>query len=236
MRRLVVTIALLTLAAPAAAQAQSPPLRARLSSCGERTAIFTGSMPKVRGTKRMWMRFDIVARGQAVTTFAAVKAPGLSLWQKSASASGFVFSQRVQGLAAPGSYKAIVRFRWYGAGGKLLRSTSRETATCVQPDPRPDLRAGLLAAAPGPTPDQATYTLVVRNVGRGAAGAFDVAFGALTQPVAEGLAPGATWTVSFVAPRCAPGSDVSFTLDAGGVVDEAVELDDVVTRPCPLAA
>ena len=61
-------IALLVLALPAAAQAQAPPLRAKLAACTSgptaavRTATFVGSMPAVAGTKRMWMRFDLLAR------------------------------------------------------------------------------------------------------------------------------------------------------------------------------
>ncbi|MGZ6674885.1 MAG: hypothetical protein ACXVFM_21315, partial [Solirubrobacteraceae bacterium] len=110
MRRAAPLIVLLALALPAAAQAQAPPLRARLSACQngpsaiDRTATFVGSMPAIAGTKRMWMRFDLFARVAPSTDFAAVKAPKLGVWQKSAPgrvSSGFVFTQRVQGLTAP---------------------------------------------------------------------------------------------------------------------------------------
>lgn len=231
MRRFALLISLLALAAPAAAHAQAPPLRAKLAVCGDRTASFTGSMPKIRGTVRMSMRFDLVASG------VALKASGLGMWQRSrtSTASGFVFTQRVQGLAAPGRYKATITFRWYGPHGKVLRTTSRTTGTCVLPDPRPDLQAGILAVVAGPQPGQATYSLVVRNGGRDATGPFDVAFGAQTQPV-DSLDPNATWTVTFVAAACAPGSTLRFDLDPAGVVDEANEADHAVTRACPFAA
>ena len=78
------------------------------------------------------------------------------------------------GAAAPGSYKALVRFRWYDKAGKLLRSTTRSSPVCKQPDQRADLRAGTLDAVRGPLPDQATYQLEVRNDGHTAAGPFDV--------------------------------------------------------------
>ena len=107
---LIVTLVLLVLLAlPAGAQAQAPPLRAKLSACQsgpaamQRTATFVGSMPAVAGTKRMWMRFDLFERVAPATDFAAVKAPKLGVWQKSApgrASSGFVFTQRVQGLTA----------------------------------------------------------------------------------------------------------------------------------------
>ena len=156
-------------------------------------------MPAVAGTKRMWMRFDLFARVAPATGFAAVKAPKLGVWQKSAPgrvSSGFVFTQRVQGLTAPASFRAQVRFRWYGKGGKLLRSATRTSAICKQPDQRPDLRAGALDAVRGPLPDQATYALDVRNDGHTAAAGFDVVLtvGGAEQPAQHvaGLAPAAT--------------------------------------------
>ena len=161
-------IAIVALAAPAAAHAQAPLLRAKLTSClsgpdaTDRTATFTGSMPRIKGTKRMWMRFDLQARTPPATSYKTIKVPGLGVWQKSATAkssSGFVFNQRVQALAAPGAYRVTVRFRWYGRSGKLLRSTSRQSATCTQPDQRPDLRAGDLGGVLGPGAGQATYYL-----------------------------------------------------------------------------
>jgi hypothetical protein len=196
-------------------------------------------MPAIKGTRRMWMRFDLLVHGSA-PGFVALKAPGLGLWQRSAPgrAAGFVFTQRVQGLAAPGAYRAVVRFRWYGKGGRLLRAAARETAVCKQPDQRPDLQIGRLGAVPGPGPDVATYTLVVRNGGRGPAGAFDVLLSGAgadqpTQRVTQ-LDTGATTTLIFAAPPCAPGSTVRVTVDARGEVAESNELDDAVERTCPL--
>jgi CARDB len=249
MRRAALITAVLAVAAPAAAHAQAPLLRAKLTACQsgpqptDRTATFTGSMPKIKGTKRMWMRFDLQQLVPPATAYVTVKAPGLGVWQKSATtpSSGFVFTQRVQALAAPGTYKATVRFRWYGHGGKLLRSAKRETTTCKQPDQRPDVRAGVLDAVRGPQPGQATYMLIVRNAGRTDAGPFDVGFNVdgadqPAQRVTAGLEEGAEQTLTFVAPVCAPSSNVRFTLDAGGEVAEASETDDVVLRACPFTA
>lgn len=247
MRRVAPLIALLALALPAGAHAQAPPLRAKLAAClsgplaTARTATFVGSMPAVAGTKRMWMRFALFARIPPASDFAAVKAPKLGVWQKSAPgrvSSGFVFTQRVQGLTAPGAFRVQVRFRWYGSSGRLLRSATRTSATCKQPDQRADLRAGTLEAIRTVDPGQATYELEVRNDGHTAAGPFDVALtvGGVEQPaerVLDGLAPGASYTVTFLAPRCAPGSMLRFDLDAEDEVDESAKLDDVVERACP---
>jgi hypothetical protein len=249
MRRLALIAALAALAVPGAAHAQAPPLRAKLASClsgpgaGDRTAVFTGSMPATKGTRRMWMRFDLLARGGPATGFAPLKVPGLGVWQKSVPGHpiGFVFTQRVQALVAPGAYKAVVRFRWYGKGGKLLRSARRESGVCRQPDQRPDLRVASMDAVPGPQPGQATYRLLVRNDGPTDAAPFGVLFRVAdvdqpVQRVAGGVEAGARLTLSFVAPRCAPGSMVRFTLDAGGELDEANEANNVLERVCPLVA
>jgi hypothetical protein len=246
-RRLALLIAVLVLAAPAVAHAQAPPLRAKVTACSsgplatDRAATFTGSMPAIKGARRMWMRFDVLAHIGSATGFAPLKVPGLGVWQKSAPGhpSGFVFTQRVQGLVAPGAYKAVVRFRWYGKGSRLLRATSRETAVCRQLDQRPDLQAGRLDAVPGPGTGEATYTLVVHNAGRGPAGPFDVLLSGVgaDQPAQRvtGLEAAATTTLIFAGPRCAPGSTVRVTVDARGEIAEADEADDVVERTCPLA-
>ncbi len=247
-RRVAPLIVIAALALPAGAQAKAPPLRARLSACqsgpaaADRTATFVGSMPAVAGTRRMWMRFDLFGRFAPHADFAALKAPKLGVWQKSAPgrpSSGFVFTQRVQGLTAPAWFRAQVRFRWYGKGGRLLRSATRTSAVCKQPDQRPDLRAGALDAARGPLLDQATYALDVRNDGHTAAGGFDVVLsvGGAEQPPQHvaALAPAATTTVTFVAPRCAPGSTLRFELDDEDAVEESSEADDVVERACPFS-
>lgn len=225
MSRVVLIAALLALAAPAAAQAQPPALQARLTACEtgpglvDRSASFTGSMPAVAGTRRMAMRFDLLQRAAGSRAFVPVAVPGLGVWQRSLIGKpGFVFTQHVRELAAPAAYQAVVRFRWYGRGGGVLRVARRETRVCRQPEMRPDLRAGRLDATDGPLPGSATYRLVVRNDGRSAAGAFDVALSVndAPQPIQRlgGLGSHALEVVSFVAPRCAPGSVVRFVLDA----------------------
>jgi hypothetical protein len=246
-RHVVLLIAVLVLALPAGAHAQAPPLRVKLAACqsgpaaAARTASFVGSMPAIAGTKRMWMRFDLFARVAPASSYAAVKASKLGVWQKSAPgrvSSGFVFTQRVQGLTAPGSFRAQVRFRWYGSRGKLLRSATRTSASCKQPDQRADLRAGALDAFRDADPGQAIYQLAVSNDGHTAAGPFDVVLtvAGAEQPaerVLSGLAPGASSTVTFLAPRCAPGSTLRFEVDAEDEVEESGEVDDVVERACP---
>jgi CARDB protein len=247
MRRVAPILCLIALAGPATALAQAPPLRARLVACttgpqpAQRTAAYLGSMPSFPGVRRMAMRFDLLARQPPSPDFVPIAVPLLGVWLRShVNRSGFIFTQRVQALVAPGSYRAVVRFRWYGSGHRLLRSRRRLTAVCRQPDWRPNLHAGALTMTPGATPDLATYRLVVRNTGRGDAGPFDVALSLGPTPlvarVAAGLPAGGRTSVEVTAPPCAPGSTLVLTLDAHGEVSESREGDDIVVRSCPAVA
>jgi hypothetical protein len=234
--------------APAAARAaeqQRPPLQARLVSCttgptaSARVAAFTASMPALARTARMWIRFDLLQRMPGEARFATVALPAWGRWERSqVGRAGFIYTKRVRALRAPGAYRARVRFRWYDARGGVQRRAQRVTKTCRQPDPRPDLRAGALAVAPGLGPSSATYLLTVRNAGRGAARPFDVVLsaGGMPQPPVhvDGLAAGATRVVDVPGPLCDVGSTLRFVLDAGAAVAESDEADDVVDRACPV--
>jgi hypothetical protein len=219
-------------------------LSARATACttGEqdtsRAAAFTGSMPAVAGTRRMQMRFVLVQRLGEKGPFARVDVPGWGGWEKSdPGRPGFVFTKRVDSLAAPASYRAQITFRWLGRKGHALRTTVRTTPACVQPDPRPDLVLGGLDIAPKGA-DQAVYTLAVSNDGRSAADAFTVTItvdGAVQPPLTLGpLAAGERRQGTIVGAGCAAGSMVTVTVDSGDAVDESAEDDDIVQRPCPI--
>lgn len=236
MRRVVfLFLAAIAVLVPAGASAAATPLRASLTSCSTvtRTAVFSGSMPDVRGTRTMAMRFDLQTRRDAGAGWEELKVPGLGVYKRSSTGrTGFVFTQRVQGLAAPGTFRAVVRFRWYVPGGRILRSAARTTGGCTLPDPRPDLRAGVLAGTPQ-ADGTVRYALAVSNSGRLDAGPFAVQIAGVRATVAA-LAAGAQTTVTVDAPGCAPGQSVAIVLDPAGQVDEADESDDSVQRPCPL--
>src|SRR3954471_22154702 len=207
MRRLAAIACLLApLAAPAApavagaAQAR-PPLRARLVACttgpsaAARRATFTASMPAVARAARMAMRFDLLQRMEGDAEFARVALPAWGRWERSEPGrTGFIWTKTVRALRAPGAYRARVLFRWYDPSGRVVRRARRVTPVCREPDPRPDLQAGALAAAPGLAANSVTYLLSVRNAGRGAAGPFAVALATAGMPQAPvavaGLAPG----------------------------------------------
>ncbi|HWI73013.1 MAG TPA: CARDB domain-containing protein [Baekduia sp.] len=246
-RRTLLLAALLTLALPAAARADKVSLSAKVADCttgatdDQRAAAFTGSMPSTAGTKRMQMRFLLTQRlGPGPKgTYKKLSVPGWGGWEKSyPGKQGFVFTKRIEALTAPAAYRAIVTFRWLDAKGHVLRTTSRTSAACEVPDPRPDLvLAGVDAAATGK--DTAAYTVAVGNEGHSEAVPFAVTVtvgGVVSDPVILGpIAAGDRVSGTLAAPRCVPGSTITVTIDAANAVDESVEDDDVVERPCPLA-
>jgi hypothetical protein len=235
---------LLAVAAPAAAQ--RPALAATLEDCrvspepALRSAAFMASMPAMRRTRRMELRFDLFQRtGRA--GFVALRLPRWGVWQRSrAGVPGFVYTKRVTGLEAPAGYRAVVRFRWLDARGRVQRRARRVTRACRQPDLRPDLRASGLTAEPGAAPQTATYRFTVTNAGRGDAGAFGVVLTANRTPQPEqrlgGLAAGASEVVTLIGPRCTPGSIVRVAVDSASEVVEGRERNNAVDAPCPLTA
>jgi hypothetical protein len=223
------------------------PLSAKVASCltgadpDTRSAAFTGSMPALSGTRRMQMRFGLLQRSgsSSKARFKKVSVPGWSGWVSSdPGRDGFVFTKRVEALSAPAAYRATVTFRWLDARGHAQKTLSRTTPVCEEPDPRADLvLASLSATALGRS--QAAYAISVENDGLSEADPFAVTLtigGQVSNPLTLGpIAAGAQATGSLAAPRCAPGSTITVTLDVAGTVDESVESDDEIERPCPLA-
>src|SRR4051794_10525550 len=155
---------------------EKPPLEVKLQTCqtgatpSDRYAVFTGSMPRQPKTASMAMRFDLYERTPQSTEFGHVALPKWGIWERTTKAGvpGFIFTKRIDQLAAPATYRAVVSFRWYDAKGKLLRSARRVSPNCHQPDPRPDLHVKRVYF------DGGKMHVVVRNRGRGVAGAVDV--------------------------------------------------------------
>jgi hypothetical protein len=234
-------------AAPAAAAAQRPPLRAALTQCtvsadpAERVAVFTASMPALRRTRTMEMRFTLFQRTRGAAAFVPVAVPRWGVWQRSRpGVPGFIFTKRVTGLQAPAQYRAVVRFRWRDARGRVHRRARRATRACRQPDLRPELRAEGLTAGPGPAPQTAIYRFDVVNGGRGDAGPFSVVLTANRTPQPPqrlgGLVAGGRETVTLVGPRCTPGSVVRVAVDSESEVVEAREGNNAANLRCPLPA
>ncbi len=236
-RRTLLTCALAGLAAlgqvvPADA---APRLRASLQRCAPGVAELRGAMPALPGARRMAMRFDLQAREPESGVWSALEAPGFGTWVRSLPRrAGFVYVKRVDGLAGPGAYRAIVRFRWTGPDGEVLRTARRTTPACEQDDRRPDLAPGALTAEPGPEPGTLRYRLEVRNEGAGPAGpsAVELDVGGTVVRTALGrLAVGRLALAELVAPACA--APVGVRLDPDDAVLESDEADNLASLPCP---
>ena len=245
MRRTLAIAALLLAVGASPAHAAGPSVALAECTTGptplDRSATFSASMPAREGTRRMWMRFDLYERRPGSRGFRRVKAANFGRWERSRrGVPAFTFTKRVDGLAAPAAYRVEVRFRWYGPGG-LEHRAKRRSAICEQRDPRPDLAIGQVTTARAPDAERLRYVVAVHNRGRGDAA---VPFGVVLTVDGRTQAPqtiatlgaGGTAIVSFVAPRCAPGSLIEIAVDPDGAIAEVREGNNAVTRPCPAGA
>jgi hypothetical protein len=227
--------------AAAPATASESTARVSLSSCttglsaGERTAVYEGRMRRVSGTRRMQMRFALQWRKSGAKRWSAIKAPGLGSWVSSnPGVKSYTFTKRIENLAAPASYRVVVRFRWLDARGHTIDSDSIVARPCRQPDLRPNLVPKRVYAERIGDPERRRYVVVVRNEGATAAGAFDVGFSALAPAHVVDLGPGVSTLVSFEAPRCDAPANLTATVDPGALIDEADEDDNALSVSCPV--
>jgi hypothetical protein len=202
-----------------------------------RTATFEARVRAVAGTERLAVRFTLQTRGPGEPAWRKVTAPGLDTWLESDEGVGrYGYLRTVRNLSAPASYRVIVRFRWLGADGGVLRTAKRRSAACRQTDLRPDLDPRRVELHEAADPRDRRYIVFVKNAGRTLAPPASVALRVgdrlLPPAVAPSAAPGATWRVAFTAPACAAGQELEVTVDPADVVDEADE-DNVLVVPCP---
>jgi CARDB len=190
-------------------------------------------MRAVKGAQRLQMRFSVLSlAADPEAAWERVQAPNLDQWVTAlAGKQRYVYTKHVEGLQPGVGYRVSVRFRWRDADGEVLRSVTRRSRVCQVPDPRPNLVPVAIEGVPD------GYTLTVANKGRTAAPAtfasFEAGDAALPDEEVPELAPGARFKVTFAGPACAPAEMLAATVDATGLVDEAVEADDVLTVPCP---
>jgi hypothetical protein len=238
-----VTLILAVGAALAAAPAIAADSTARVAllsctaglSAGDRTAVYEGRMRRVSGTRKMQMRFTLQWRQPGAKRWSAIKAPGFGTWVSSnRGVKSYTFTKRIENLAAPASYRVVVRFRWLDARGHTIDSDRIVARPCRQPDLRPNLVPKRVYSERIGDPDRRRYVVVVRNEGETAAGAFDVGFGALAPAHVVDLGPGVSTLVSFEAPRCDAPANLTATVDPGALIDEADEDDNTLSVPCPV--
>ena len=245
MRRLALLLPLAAaLAAPAPAAAA--PAAVKVLECtpalepGARTATFEARIRDTEGdADRLQVRFALQTRTLGELGYRKVVAPGFGVWLTSDhGVDRYAYAKTVVNLAAPATYRMVVRFRWLDAAGETLRTAKRTSAACRQPDLRPDLVVRGIEVEPAREPGLRRYVVALRNTGRTAAAASAVRFRigageALTRDTAA-LEPATTRLVAFTAPACTPGETVEATADAAEAVDEAQE-ENLLALPCPVA-
>jgi hypothetical protein len=97
----------------------------------ERAATFAAEMTAVAGTQRMAMRIEVQAQARDAVGFHVVSAPA---WRFSnPKIKIFKYLKTVEDLSSPLEYRAVVRFRWLGAKGRVVKRAQLLTAPCVQP-------------------------------------------------------------------------------------------------------
>jgi hypothetical protein len=100
----------------------------------ERSATFTAQMTATGATQRMAMHIELEQRTQGETTYHTIIAPGLGVWQRSEpGVQIYKYVKQVTNLAAPAAYRAVVRFRWLGDKGRVLKRAETRTQHCLQP-------------------------------------------------------------------------------------------------------
>jgi hypothetical protein len=245
---LAAAIAAAVMLAPAGAQGASGDAYLRGFAChraldpSKRSVTVTAVMGTIAGTQRLQMRFELLER----TTHGQVLIHGgdLGQWISPTAATlgqhpsdKWVVSHPVTGVPVPGSYRFKVWFRWVGSGGGVIGRAQRVTASCRQPDLRPNLYVRLLSSSK--VSGGARYTVQVGNTGLTAASNVELAFssGGTQQPVVQTIArlpSHQSVQRSFVGPSCTSSSTpATITVDPNDLIDQVSRADNSITVPCP---
>jgi hypothetical protein len=241
MRSLLLALCAASLAvlAPAAGAKPAAPASVSLEDCRSadpELAIFYGSMKAVPGTTRMSMRFELLER-MGGGRFVKVDAPGLGVWHRSrAGARRFGYRQKLDNLDRTASYRTVVRYRWFDAGGERLLSATRASAVCGPPSELPNLRIGKVESRAGSAPGSVVYSINVRNDGGSTARAVSVLLRMDGQALQERqlavLGSGELQTIGWTAGRC--GDRLDAVVDPANTVRESIETDNLRVVGCPV--
>jgi|GEM_PF-2412356 hypothetical protein len=100
----------------------------------ERSVTFTAQMTATATTQRMAVRVELEQRLRGEPVYHPITAPGLGVWERSETGVQiYKYVKQVTNLDAPAAYRAVVRFRWLGDKGRVLKRAETRTERCVQP-------------------------------------------------------------------------------------------------------
>jgi CARDB len=235
--------------------ASSSPARLRGFSCQRavrpvaRSVSVTSVMRPVKGTKKMALRFELLTRTRAAAPWSGVTGGDLGTWVSPSNPTlgqragdVWILHKSVIDLAAPAAYRYKVSFRWTGAHGKTLATTTRWSPTCNQPELRPDLAVQSIDVQPiAGKPNLNRYVATVANNGATAASGFRIQFtpGGGQQPKYHSvtlLRAHQTTFASFFGPACSNTAPSTVTADPDGVVDDFDRANNTMTAVCSSSA
>lgn len=220
MRRAVLFLTLFAaVGVPAAASAAPKPLRVHLTACHHGVAAVdrylqtTSTVRPVPRSVRVVLRYELLWRQAGAAGFARYPSPPFERRFGKASQHVYTVGNLPPQAAA---YRLHVRARWFGRGGRVVRTDQRVTQACFQPDVRPDLTVARFVRI-----GKQRFAAVVRNRGLTAAGPF-----AVDATQFAGLGPGRSV-------RVVVGSCTTVTVDPADRVAEGDETNNSATAPCP---
>lgn len=237
-----------------------PPYAARLASCRRspaiagRTATVAAMMRPLPGGARLALRISLYQRPISAGRWTLrADVPGLGSWTTpsdptigSRPADVFKYRQAVGRLVVPFAYRFRVEFRWSDGAGKVVRRSRAVTASCREPDLRPDLTIDRVDVTPLlRASDHARYAVTIRNAGRSSARGVTVAaafpsrptFAPVTVAAPGRLLAGASTVVTFSGPTCSVvPAPPSFTVDPANTIEESDEGDNALAAVCPASA
>jgi len=211
-----------------------------------RAISVTAVMRPLKGTSKLQIKFQLYARSSSAHPFARVQGGDLNHWvspsdptlgQRSADVWSVI--KQVVDLKAPATYRVRAIFRWIGAHNKVLGMMSRTSASCYQPELRPDLQVKTInVEAVQGNPNRNAYVAVIRNRGATAAGPFQVQFidGSDVKSHSVATLPAhSTIHQRFIGPPCTSGP-ATVTADPVDAVDDYDRANNSLKVTCSASA
>ena len=211
-----------------------------------RAMSVTAVMRPLTGTSKLQIKFQLYSRSSSTHPCTRVKGGDLNRWVAPSdptlgrrSADVWTVIKQVVDLKAPATYRMRAIFRWLGPHDRVLGTMVRASASCYQPELRPDLQVKTISveAVPGDTNANA-YIAVIRNRGATAAGPFQVQFidgSVVKSHSVTGLPAHSTIHQRFLGPLCTSGP-ASVTADPVDAVDDYDHANNSLSVTCSATA
>jgi hypothetical protein len=100
----------------------------------ERSATFVAQMVATATTQKMAMKIQLEERARGAAEYHLVSAPGLGVWKPSElGVKIYKYVKQVTNLSAPAVYRVMVKFRWVGDKGRVVKRAELRSSRCFQP-------------------------------------------------------------------------------------------------------